>query len=1062
MNLLKLIFGTKTQRELKKLWPIVKRINEIEASYQSLSDDQLKAKTAEFRARLEKGETLDDILPEAFATVKNACRRLCGSKRMVCGHELTWEMVPFDVQLIGGIVLHQGNISEMQTGEGKTLVATLPLYLNALTGKGVHLVTVNDYLALRDSQWMGAIYEYLGLTVGCIQNSMNSAQRREQYGCDITYGTNSEFGFDYLRDNGMAYKPEDLVQRGHEFAIIDEVDSILIDEARTPLIISGPADVSSHQYDELKPKIEGLVRRQRDLCNAIASEIRGALDAGDEAEAMNGLYKLYHGMPKHKQFLHLIEDPAVRKLHEQVESMMLTEMHKDEARALTEHLLFTIDEKSREVALTDKGCETLDPSNPELFVIPDLATAMSQLDGDKSLSVQERTEKRRTIQADFALRSERVQNCDQLLRAYCLYEKDVDYVVQNNHVLIVDEFTGRILPGRRWSDGLHQAVEAKEGVQIERETQTLATITIQNYFRLYKKLAGMTGTAETEAGEFKEIYKLDVIPIPTNRPIRRVDYNDLIYKTQREKFAAIIQEVTDCHGRGQPVLLGTVNVDTSELLSRLLRHAGIPHNVLNAKNHAKEAEIVAQAGQPGMVTIATNMAGRGTDIKLGPGVVWVSDDTIKSQLTLDEKPKGQPKTLRDLLVDRPCGLHVIGSERHESRRIDRQLRGRCARQGDPGSSRFYISLEDSLMRLFGSERMANIMTRFGMQEGEALEHPWLNRSVETAQRRVEEQNFSIRKRTLEYDDVMNKQREVIYTFRNKIITAPPEDVRANILDVVNDIVMTQCEKYLSDKKAAQPEELIDWTHANFPVAIDPASISGLAGEPEEAGRIIFGKIEEAYAEKCSVENQEALPYVERMILLQSIDNQWQQFLRAMDELRHGVGLRAYGQRDPLVEYKREAFGMFEELMGNIKMRIAQTIFRAYTSPETIQRLRAFVNKTMATRQRQQTMHAEVNVIAAAQAAALARARASGALPPGARMPGQMPMPSAPISTPPPGAISTPPPGAISTPPPGARGPASRPMPAAAAVPDQFKNVGRNDPCPCGSGKKFKKCHGAGL
>ena len=1065
MNILKFIFGTKTQRELKKLWPIVKHINEIEAQYQSLSDDELKAKTDEFRARLAKGETLDDLLPEAYATVKNACRRLCGSKRMVCGHELTWDMVPFDVQLIGGIVLHQGKISEMQTGEGKTLVATLPLYLNALTGKGAHLVTVNDYLALRDSQWMGAIFEYLGLTVGCIQNSMNSAQRREQYGCDITYGTNSEFGFDYLRDNGMAYKPEDLVQRGHVFAIIDEVDSILIDEARTPLIISGPADVSSHQYDELKPKIEGLVRRQRELCNAIASEIRAALDANDDSAAMDGLYKLYHGMPKHKQFLHLVEDPAVRKLHEQVESMMLTEMHKEEARALTEHLLFTIDEKSREVALTDKGCENLDPSNPELFVIPDLATAMSQLDGDKTLSPQERMEKRRTIQADFALRAERVQNCDQLLRAYCLYEKDVDYVVQNNHVLIVDEFTGRILPGRRWSDGLHQAVEAKEGVQIERETQTLATITIQNYFRLYKKLAGMTGTAETEASEFKEIYKLDVVPIPTNRPIRRVDYNDLIYKTQREKFAAIIQEVKDCHERKQPVLLGTVNVDTSELLSRLLRLAGIPHNVLNAKNHAREAEIVAEAGQPGMVTIATNMAGRGTDIKLGPGVVWVSEATIKSQLTLDDKPKGEqpegakgaPKTLRDLLVDRPCGLHVIGSERHESRRIDRQLRGRCARQGDPGSSRFYISLEDSLMRLFGSERMANIMTRFGMQEGEALEHPWLNHSVETAQRRVEEQNFSIRKRTLEYDDVMNKQREVIYAFRNRIITSPPEEVRSGILDVVNDIVMTQCEKYLTDKKASQPEELVDWVHANFPVAIDLEAVSALAGEPEEAGRLIFGKIEEAYAEKCSFENQENLPYVERMIILQSIDTQWQQFLRAMDELRHGVGLRAYGQRDPLVEYKREAYGMFEELMANIKMRIAQTIFRAYTSPETVQRLRSFVNRAMAMRQRQQMTHAEVNVMAAAQQMAMAQARAAqmqGGAPAGMPPPGMRP--GAPISTPPPGApISMPPPGM------GAGGPVSTPPPKPQPI-RAMPSVGRNDPCPCGSGKKYKKCHGAGL
>ena len=1062
MNILKLIFGTKTQRDLKKLRPLVSRINEIEREYQKLSDDELKAKTAEFKARLAKGETLDDILCEAFAAVKNACRRLTEAKvtREVCGHELTWEMIPFDVQLIGGIVLHQGKISEMQTGEGKTLVATLPLYLNALTGKGVHLVTVNDYLALRDSQWMGTLLEYLGLTVGCIQNYMSSAERREQYACDITYGTNSEFGFDYLRDNGMAYRAEDLVQRGHYFAIIDEVDSILIDEARTPLIISGPAAVSTHQYDELKPKIEGLVRRQRDLCNEIATEIKTALDSGDNDAAMEGLYKLYHGMPKHKQFLHLVEDPAVRKLHEQVESMMLTEMRKEYAHKLLDELLFTIDEKSREVALSDKGCETLDPANPELFVIPDLATAMSALDGDKTLAPQERAEKRRAIQADFALRSERVQNCDQLLRAYCLYEKDVDYVVQDNHVLIVDEFTGRILPGRRWSDGLHQAVEAKEGVQIERETQTLATITIQNYFRLYKKLAGMTGTAETEAGEFKEIYKLDVVPIPTNRPIRRVDYNDLIYKTQREKFAAIIKEVADCHGRGQPVLLGTVNVDTSELLSRMLRMAHIPHSVLNAKNHAREAEIVACAGQAGAVTIATNMAGRGTDIKLGPGVVWTPDSVIKSATALDTRQPGEPKTLRELLVDRPCGLHVIGSERHESRRIDRQLRGRCARQGDPGSSRFYISLEDSLMRLFGSERMSNIMARFGMQDGEALEHPWLNRSVETAQRRVEEQNFNIRKRTLEYDDVMNKQREVIYAFRNEVITAEPEAVRERILDVVNDIIMTQSEKFLSDKKSAHAEELVDWVHANFPVAIPLDEVVAFAGDPESAGKFIFAKIDEAYAEKCSFENPEMLPHVERMIILQSVDTQWQEFLRAMDELRHGVGLRAYGQRDPLVEYKREAFGMFEELMANIKMRIAQTIFRAYTSPETIERLRDFIGRAMATR-RQQMQHAQVNVLGAAQTRAQALAQAQAQAQAQAEAPRPAPQggprivvrgpapvqPSQPISTPPPGL----PPEAAGEP------PAPRPMPIHADKP-----IGRNDPCPCGSGKKYKKCCGKDL
>ncbi len=1037
MNILKFIFGTKSQRDLKKLKPIVAKINEIELQYQKLTDDGLKAKTDEFRTRIAEGETLDDLLPEAFAVVKNGCRRLTEAKaqREVCGHVLTWEMIPFDVQLIGGIVLHQGKISEMQTGEGKTLVATLPLYLNALTGKGVHLVTVNDYLALRDSQWMGLLLEFLGISVGCIQNSMSSAERRIQYACDVTYGTNSEFGFDYLRDNGMACRPEDLVQRGHYFAIIDEVDSILIDEARTPLIISGPADVSSHQYDSLKPKIEVLVRRQRDLCNEIVNDIKSALEANDTDAAEAGLYKLYHGMPKHKQFLHLIEDPAIRKLHEHVESIMLTEMRKEYAHTLVDKLYFTIDEKSREVSLTDKGCESLDPSNPEMFVIPDLATAMSALDGDTSLSSQERAERRHLIQADFTMRSERVQNCDQLLRAYCLYERDVDYVVQENHVYIVDEFTGRILPGRRWSDGLHQAVEAKEGVQIERETQTLATITIQNYFRLYKKLAGMTGTAETEAGEFKEIYKLDVIPIPTNRPIRRVDYNDLIYKTQREKFAAIIKEVSDCHHRGQPVLLGTVNVDTSEILSRMLRMARIPHSVLNAKNHAREAEIVTGAGQAGAVTIATNMAGRGTDIKLGPQVVWVPETTIKSQTTLDTKTNGQPKTLRELLIERPCGLHVIGSERHESRRIDRQLRGRCARQGDPGSSRFYISLEDSLMRLFGSERMSNIMSRFGMQDGEALEHPWLNRSVETAQRRVEEQNFNIRKRTLEYDDVMNKQREVIYAFRNEVITADPENVRSRILDVVNDLVMTQAEKYLSDKKNSNPNELIDWVHSNFPVAISPDAIAEFAGEPEKAGEFIYSKIEEAYAEKCSFENQESLPYVERMIILHSIDTQWQEFLRAMDELRHGVGLRAYGQRDPLIEYKREAFSMFEELMNNIKIRIGQTIFRAYTSAETIEKLRTFVGRTLAQR-RAQAEHKQLE-----SSVAVSRPQQPARVNPQTFKVPYLNRSAAPIETPPPDLNRQTPP------------------PPVAPIRNTDEPVGRNDLCPCGSGKKYKKCCG---
>ncbi len=1029
MNLIKKLFGTKNDRDLKRLQPLVDRINEFEQSYQGLPEEQLKAKTADFRQRVADGESLDDILCEAFATVKNACRRLCGSTREVCGHSLMWDMVPFDVQLVGGIVLHQGKIAEMQTGEGKTLVATLPLYLNALSGNNVRLVTVNDYLARRDAEWMGHIYEYLGLTIGCIQNHMDPSERRKQYSCDITYGTNSEFGFDYLRDNGMALEPAQVVQRGHYFAIIDEVDSILVDEARTPLIISGPAAHSSTaQYNELRPRIERLVREQNEICNRFISEARKMIDEKDTETAMHKLYQVYHGMPKHKQFLHMIEDVSVRKLHEQVENMMLTEMRKEFALDLRENLLFTIDERTREVSLTDKGCEKLSPNDPDMFVMPDLVTALSMLEGETELSIEEKAKKRQKIQSDFMTRSERVHNVDQLLRAYCLYEKDVDYVVQDNHVYIVDEFTGRILPGRRWSDGLHQAVEAKEEVEIERETQTLATITIQNYFRLYKKLAGMTGTAETEAAEFQDIYKLDVGVIPTNRPVRRVDGNDQIYKTQREKYKAIIAEVEKRHSKGQPLLLGTVTVDTSEVLSRMLRMAKIPHNVLNAKNHAREAEIVSLAGQPGAVTIATNMAGRGTDIKLGEGVVWVPETTVKSQVTLENKYDNGHKTLRELLTEKPCGLHVIGSERHESRRIDRQLRGRCARQGDPGSSQFYISLEDSLMRLFGSDRISGIMTRLGMEEGEALEHKWLNRSVETAQRRVEQQNFAIRKRTLEYDDVMNKQRTVVYDLRGEVLM-DENGAHGHILDVFNDLILTQCEKYLSSAKDAEPQDLVDWVCDTFPVAVRVEEIDPFKGKPEEAAELIYARVVEAYELKCSMEDARVLPIMERSVFLSCIDQQWQDYLRAMDELRHGVNLRAYGQRDPLVEYKREAFEMFEELMTGIKTEVATSVFRA----TTVQNL----NRMMTMSSRVQTVHADVNML-------------SGGVQPQASSNHQVPQAAQAGFDAMLQAMEE-----------------SEHTPAASAHPGvtvrhQQRAVGRNDPCPCGSGKKYKKCCGQGL
>ncbi len=1013
MNIIKMILGTKNARELKKLRPIVAKINRIEEEYQKkgFSDEDFPRMTAEFKKRVADGESLDDILPEAFALVKNACRHLVGTTEEVCGHVLKWDMVPFDCQLIGGIVLHQGKIAEMQTGEGKTLVATLPLYLNALSGKNVQLVTVNDYLALRDASWMGHLYRYLGLTVGCIQNSMDSAQRREQYSCDITYGTNSEFGFDYLRDNGMAVQPEQVVQNGHNFAIVDEVDSILIDEARTPLIISGPATVStSAQYTALKPLVESIVRVQTQQCNELVSQAKKALADGDTEECKRRIYQVYHSMPKHKQLLHMFEDPNVRKLHEDVEMQMLSEMRKQEGIALREKLYFTIDERTREVALTDLGCDKMNPQDPRMFVIPDLAAAMSELDGDKSLSEQERIERKRDIQSSFMERSQRVHVVDQLLRAYCLYERDVDYVVQDNHVYIVDEFTGRILPGRRWSDGLHQAVEAKEGVEIEKESQTLATITIQNYFRLYAKLAGMTGTAETEAREFKDIYKLGVVSIPTNRPVRRVDGNDQIYRTQREKYKAIIADVTERHAKGQPILLGTMTVDTSEVLSRMLKLAHIPHEVLNAKNHAREAEIVSMAGQKGAVTIATNMAGRGTDIKLGPGVVELG------------------------------GLHVLGSERHESRRIDRQLRGRCSRQGDPGSSQFFISLEDQLMRLFGSQKLSGIMLRLGLKEGEVMEHRWLNKSVETAQRRVEQQHYAVRKRTLEYDDVMNKQRSIVYELRGTILRGDQAAVHNTILDVMNDLILTQAEKYLFDAKDGDLSAFSDWLGVTFPITVTDEELKPLIGQPQAAGELVMKRVEEAYEAKCAVEDQQVLPYMERGVFLDAIDRQWQDYLRAMDDLRQGVNLRAYGQRDPLIEYKREAFHMFEQLMNAIKTEVAVGEFRAATA-RTVRRMFA------AARTNADQFDAQGEGSADASAASQNPPRKSAEL-------------SAPVSAKEAFAalMGVSPDKVRQAAPRGGTQSGGATAQGAATMP----RVGRNDPCPCGSGRKYKKCCGRNL
>ncbi len=1008
--LLKKIFGSKTERDMKRMQPLVDQINAFEKEYQALSEDQLKAKTAEFKKRLADGESIEELMCEAFAVVKNACRRLCGTSALVSGHDLAWDMVPFDVQLIGGMTLHHGKIAEMATGEGKTLVATMPVYLNALAGCGVHVITTNDFLAERDSEWMGHVYRYLGLTVGCLKNMMPPPERLEMYNRDITYGTNSEFGFDYLRDN-MAMRPEDMVQqRGHNYAIIDEIDSILIDEARTPLIISGPAPYSAdEQYRSLNSVVNNLVQKQKKLCSGFMQEALDALKADDTDGAQLRLYQVHQGMPKNKQLAKLVEEPANRRLLEQVNNMMITDAYKEQSRELREELFFTIDEKGHDAGLTDKGCETLNPNDPEHFLMPDLATSMSELEGNTSMAVEEKMSRRQKLQDDFAHRSERIHAVDQLINAHCVYEKDVEYVVQENQVMIVDTFTGRLMPGRRWSDGLHQAIEAKEGVKIERETQTLATITIQNYFRMYDKLSGMTGTAETEASEFNEIYKLDVVVIPTNRPIRRVDINDQIYKTKREKYDALIDEIKAAHNRKQPILVGTATVDTSEVISRLLEKQGIPHNVLNAKNHVREAEIVAMAGQPGAITIATNMAGRGTDIKLGDSIIWMSkDQRTSTTLSLGDKPEGESQTLKKLLLEKPCGLYVIASERHEARRIDRQLRGRCARQGDPGISRFYISLEDDLMRLFGSDRIASIMEKLGIEEGEVLEHPWLNKSIEKAQQRVEQMNFGIRKQTLKYDDVMNQQREVIYSFRSTVLNS--ENPRNELYDIITDIISENAEIAVGGGKEAFGE-FVGWANSTFPIGL---RVDDLSEEADADALIdaVFDRFKKAYEMKISHEEPDRVKSLEQMVILQSVDEHWQEYLRNMDSLREGIGLRAYGQRDPLIEYKREAFNLFGDLMDRIKNEIGQNIFRTGSSMENLQSFWQSLNKMMVDNQSQQ------------QVSAMAAAKQHAGMTPDA------------------------PPQAA---------PPVRPA-APAARPDGSK-VGRNDPCPCGSGKKYKKCCG---
>jgi preprotein translocase subunit SecA len=1024
--IIKKIIGSKNEREVRRLQPLVAKINAFEAELQGKPDDYLRQKTAEWKERCkaiqdndELKKALDEILPEAFAVVKNTCRRLFGTDVTVRGHPLKWEMVPFDVQLIGGFALHSGRIAEMATGEGKTLVATLPVYLNALSGRGVHVVTVNDYLAARDSEWMGAVYRFLGLTVGCILHDQSPNERREQYACDITYGTNAEFGFDYLRDNGMATRAEEQVQRGHYFGIVDEVDSILIDEARTPLIISGPSVMNSDHgiYDKYKPQVELLFHTQEKLCTRFlreAEELMPKLRPEDgsnpaspeELEREIGLllYRVKLGTPRSEGLMRLLENPDNLRLMNKAELQLHADQSKKDLYAQKEELFFAIEEKSHEADLTEKGRAFLSPKDPEAFVLPDLVSKFHEIDTGPEKDAHKRLEIKTKLQQELEAKAQQIHAISQLLKAYCLYLRDVQYVIQENKVIIVDENTGRLMTGRRWSDGLHQAVEAKECVEVERETQTYATITIQNYFRLYQKLAGMTGTAETEAQEFFDIYKLGMLVIPTNRPVARKDAHDTVYKTKREKFGAVLREIQTVHGQGRPILVGTVSVETSELLSKMLKRAGIVHSVLNAKFHQQEAEIITRAGQKSSVTIATNMAGRGTDIKLGTGVTDLG------------------------------GLHVLATERHEARRIDRQLRGRCARQGDPGSSHFFISLEDDLMRLFGSDRIVKYMEKMGLEENQELEHPLLNRSIEQAQKRVEQHNFQQRKRTLEYDDVMNKQREVIYGFRNEIIHGT--DVRDQLMDVMEEVVLQKTQEFTS---AAEPEEwtmrgLADWVNLNFPLGMSEEDLLKLAraGTDEPVPDSVFDgltaaqfavclsiakSIRDAYELKISCENPEALKSVERYTILSAIDKLWQEHLYNMDGLRNSIGLRAYGQRDPLIEYKAEAFKLFEELMVNIKTEICHNIFRSASS------LMAFEN--FLRKLPQQTEHAASTAFGAALT--------------GAAAPGPQPQEG---ETRPSDVVSE----------------AADALAKARPVRTGPK-VGRNDPCPCQSGKKYKQCCG---
>ena len=1013
-KILKLFVGDKSKKDLKLINPIIEKIHSFEQVMSSLSNDELRAQTNEFKNQINNSiaeinsqidkikkeieevtdfdkkeglfgqidklneeaynvseDTLNEILPKAFAVVKETAKRFVENKEVIveandndielssrkdyiqvknnksywkntwdaAGKNIVWDMVHYDVQLIGGVAMHQGKIAEMQTGEGKTLVATLPVYLNALTGRGVHLVTVNDYLAKRDSAWMSPIFEFHGLSVDCIDyHKPNSAERKKAYNADITYGTNNEFGFDYLRDN-MANSPDDLVQRKHNFAIVDEVDSVLIDDARTPLIISGAIPKGDkHEFNELKPKIERIVSTQRKLLVNTLAEAKNLINSGNEEEGSFNLLRVFRGIPKNKALIKYLSEEGVKQLLQKTENFYMQDNNREMPK-VDKNLYYVIDEKNNQNELTDKGIEFLSgKDDPDFFIMPEIGIEISKIE-KKGLSKEDEAKEKDELYRDFSIKSERIHTINQLLKAYALFEKDIQYVVMDNKVMIVDEQTGRIMDGRRYSDGLHQAIEAKENVKIEAATQTFATITLQNYFRMYNKLSGMTGTAITEAGEFWEIYKLDVMEIPTNRPIQRSDKEDLVYKTKREKYNAVINEVTELSRSGRPVLIGTTSVEISELLGRMLKIRKIPHNILNAKLHKKESDIVAEAGKPGQVTIATNMAGRGTDIKLS-----------------------------DLVKD-SGGLAIIGTERHDSRRVDRQLRGRSGRQGDPGSSQFYVSLEDNLMRLFGTERIAKMMDRMGLEEGEVIQHSMITNSIERAQKKVEENNFGIRKRLLEYDDVMNAQREVIYRRRNNSLFG--ERLRIDISNMIYDT----CENIVLDNKAANDFKNFEFElikYFSVTTEIDANSFESMPDKEiidkiykgvlshylnkiENNAKLAYPVIKHVYEKQREKFKRIVVPFTdgiknlqvitdlekaynsngdqlvtdfEKNISLAILDNSWKTHLRKMDELKQSVQLAVHEQKDPLLIYKFEAFELFKSLIDSVNKEILSFLFKA--------------------------------------------------------------------------------------------------------------------------------------